>query len=233
MATSKTGQLYRLRIPIAITFIVGIMMILSQVIAKKQVPVFIDMAGRIQSWVMVISAFMAVATIFRVFVTWLSTMRERKTGSNWQLFLISAIGFLARFIVGIWNGLTGVWTNWILSYVLVPMETGIWAFNGFFYWSTAWRSFKIRSPEVGWLFFCMAVQTLSIAPVGSLAFPWITDFSNWLNNGIIRGGERAMLITTAITGVVVGIRTVLGMERGYLGGITMRPATKGTEEKAG
>jgi hypothetical protein len=112
------------------------------------------------------------------------------------------------------------------------METGVWAFNGFFYWSAAWRCFKIRSPEVGWLFFCMAVQTLSVAPVGSLLIPGVGEFSTWLNNGIIRGGERAMLMTTAMAGVVLGIRTILGMERGYLGSVFMRPAKK-EEEKVG
>jgi hypothetical protein len=215
------SQLYRLRIPVALTFIFGIVIVISQIVDRTAGAWLVAEAGRLQSWVLVVSTFMASATILRTFLSWLSAVQTQ--GFNYKYFAISAVAFVIRATVGFIYGITHYWSTWFIAYILTPMEQGVWAFNGYFYWSTAWRAFKLRSPEVAILFVCMVVQTLMVAPIGQVAFPWISDVGNWLQRGIVRGGERAMLLTTAIAGVILGIRTLVGMERGYLAGARRRP----------
>jgi hypothetical protein len=118
-------------------------------------------------------------------------------------------------------GLIGTTKNpgyqWLYNYVFLPIDATMYASLAFFISSAAYRAFRARNLESSLLLASGVVTMLMNAPIGEIiwaAFPVIGD---WIMVVPIVATMRAIMICIVMGSVSLGLRTLLGMERGYLG----------------
>ena len=86
----------------------------------------------------------------------------------------------------------------------------------FFASSAMYRTFRIRSLRTA-VFAMLAVTMIILnAPWLSAPYPIATTISFWLLDNPSMAGARAMVLCGGIGGIILGIRILLGLERGAL-----------------
>ncbi|MCL5039724.1 MAG: hypothetical protein M1299_07900, partial [Firmicutes bacterium] len=84
--------------------------------------------------------------------------------------------------------------------------------------SASFRAFRARNVEATILLLAGVLVLLGRAPVGELISGFFPRGADWLMNVPNIAGNRAILIGAAIGTVATGLRLLLGIDRGYLGG---------------
>lgn len=208
-----SNVLRRREIILFITGIVGGLNLFEYFFAVKEVAA---VASTIRTWVVVISAFalgLGIITAFRVHISHV----KRRTKGQWP-FSIWLMGFFVLLtLIGLWNTKFIVY-DWTFKNVYVALSTTLYAITGFYIFSAAYRAFRARSIEAAILIVSGVLILLRNAPIGEVIWKGFPILGEWvLMKGQV-GGMRTLTFVAAVGLVVYGIRTLLGMERGYYGG---------------
>ena len=208
-----SNVLRRREIILFITGVVGGLNLFEYFFAVKEVAA---VASTIRTWVVIISAFalgLGIITAFRVHISHV----KRKTKGQWP-FSIWLMGFFVLLtLIGLWNTNFIVY-DWTFKYVYVALSTTLYAITGFYIFSAAYRAFRARNIEAAILIVSGALILLRNAPIGEAIWKGFPILGEWvLMKGQV-GGMRTLTFVAALGLVAFGIRTLLGMERGYYGG---------------
>jgi len=208
-----SNVLRRREIILFITGIVGGLNLFEYFFAVKEAAA---VASTIRTWVVVISAFalgLGIITAFRVHISHV----KRKTKGQWP-FSIWLMGFFVLLtLIGLWNTKFIVY-DWTFKYVYVALSTTLYAITGFYIFSAAYRAFRARNIEAAILIVSGVLILLRNAPIGEAIWTGFPILGEWvLMKGQV-GGMRTLTFVAAVGLVAFGIRTLLGMERGYYGG---------------
>jgi len=208
-----SNVLRRREIILFITGVVGGLNLFEYFFAVKEVAA---VASTIRTWVVIISAFalgLGIITAFRVHISHV----KRKTKGQWP-FSIWLMGFFVLLtLIGLWNTKFIVY-DWTFKYVYVALSTTLYAITGFYIFSAAYRAFRARNIEAAILIVSGALILLRNAPIGEAIWKGFPILGEWvLMKGQV-GGMRTLTFVAAVGLVAFGIRTLLGMERGYYGG---------------
>ncbi len=208
-----SNVLRRREIILFITGVVGGLNLFEYFFAVKEVAA---VASTIRTWVVIISAFalgLGIITAFRVHISHV----KRKTKGQWP-FSIWLMGFFVLLtLIGIWNTKFIVY-DWTFKYVYVALSTTLYAITGFYIFSAAYRAFRARNIEAAILIASGVLILLRNAPIGEAIWKGFPVLGEWvLMKGQV-GGMRTLTFVAAVGLVAFGIRTLLGMERGYYGG---------------
>ncbi len=215
----------RKEVPLAITFIVGIICMFSG-ITTGNVPVlgisFPDLfKNYVSPWMTIVSAFaLGLASINLLVIHSRNVQRKRE---NWQysIILIATallFGFIKAFVELTANrGAASVYDH-MYSYILSPLMAGQWAFLGFYVASASYRAFRARNLDATILLISAVLVMLGAAPVGAVIWKQFPTIQQWLLNVPNMTGQRGIVIGAAIGSFVTGLRVLLGLERGHLGG---------------
>lgn len=208
-----SNVLRRREIILFITGIVGGLNLFEYFFAVKEVAA---VASTIRTWVVVISAFalgLGIITAFRVHISHV----KRRTKGQWP-FSIWLMGFFVLLtLIGLWDTKFIVY-DWTFKNVYVALSTTLYAITGFYIFSAAYRAFRARSIEAAILIVSGVLILLRNAPIGEVIWKGFPILGEWvLMKGQV-GGMRTLTFVAAVGLVVYGIRTLLGMERGYYGG---------------
>jgi len=94
-----------------------------------------------------------------------------------------------------------------------------WSIVGLFYAYGFWRAFRVRSLESGIMVVATIIVMLKESVFGEIIFGKpIVDLGNWIMNVPNLGGLLAITFAGSFGIILVGLRTILGKERGYLRG---------------
>jgi len=208
-----SNVLRRREIILFITGVVGGLNLFEYFFAVKEVAA---VASTIRTWVVIISAFalgLGIITAFRVHISHV----KRKTKGQWP-FSIWLMGFFVLLtLIGLWNTKFIVY-DWTFKYVYVALSTTLYAITGFYIFSAAYRAFRARNIEAAILIASGVLILLRNAPIGEAIWKGFPILGEWvLMKGQV-GGMRTLTFVAAVGLVAFGIRTLLGMERGYYGG---------------
>lgn len=208
-----SNVLRRREIILFITGIVGGLNLFEYFFAVKEVAA---VASTIRTWVVVISAFalgLGIITAFRVHISHV----KRRTKGQWP-FSIWLMGFFVLLtLIGLWDTKFIVY-DWTFKNVYVALSTTLYAITGFYIFSAAYRAFRARNIEAAILIVSGVLILLRNAPIGEVIWKGFPILGEWvLMKGQV-GGMRTLTFVAAVGLVVYGIRTLLGMERGYYGG---------------
>jgi len=106
----------------------------------------------------------------------------------------------------------------LYTYILSPLMAGQWAFLGFYVASASYRAFRARNLDATVLLISAVLVMLGAAPVGAVIWNQFPVIQRWLLNVPNVTGQRGIVIGAAIGSFVTGLRVLLGLERGHLGG---------------
>lgn len=212
----KMSVAIRRSLPLVITFIAGLLVIGDYYL---KVP---DYNKLVSNWM----SFVNVASSFAVIIGYVTLTRiharrliQHKAGWYNSLALIFAMyGLLiwGLFLAGGKFTADPTYTYWFNN-LYVPLDSTIFSMLAFYITSAAYRAFRVRSAEATVLLVSAVVVMLGRAPVGPAIWPDIGPITSWIMAVPNTAGMRGITIGVALGVLSMGIRVLLGRERGYLG----------------
>ena len=183
----------------------------------KVTPVFTDV-------LIVIGVFAVGVGIVNVFMVHLR--RIIRVRPNWEHSIVLLVAFftIMTFAVLRWTGpqpvpgqpyegLGGLF-DYVITKILIHMNSTIYSFLAFFVTSAALRAFRVRGLESAVMMVAAVIVLLSMAPETS--FPLLARVREWMDAKLNSAVFRALTFGMILGGITVAMRVWLGIERGAM-----------------
>ena len=205
-------------IPLAITFLTGVIIVVTFFIPH---PPF----GRLQEdalvWYSVIFGFtmlLGVDSLVRFHAT---KLRRREKGSWFSTIFF--LGLFLSFVTGLISEIRfgdafKVQSSFMYfyNYVLIPLQSTMFALLAFFIASASYRAFRARNLEATLLLITAVIVMLGRVPAGYMLWHKLPPITSWILNVLQLGPMRGIMIGIALGTVAMSLRLILGIERTYL-----------------
>lgn len=227
------------KIPLLITFTVGIILIISEFIPHKP---FGQLSGELEIWFLIISGFailLGQLSLFKV-----NILKIKYKQRDWQFYTITLISFIIMVTLGfLWgtgksagmlghgeiisNALGNKPFDYLFHNVYQHLQATMFSLLAFFIASAAYRAFIGRTVESNLLLASAVLVMLGNTTLGSLLTGWLPESLNFLHLPKISefimtfpttAGQRAIMIGAGLGIIGSSLRIILGIERSYLGG---------------
>ncbi|MEM1549445.1 MAG: hypothetical protein QXO74_01395 [Candidatus Methanomethylicia archaeon] len=219
---------YRRHIPLAITFICGLVMILQYFLVPGKITQPHEYAIQyygvtLTNWANLLANFIVGFGLVNVTIIHSRRIMRAKSAfdrfcSAWLLFVMVVFLIVGSF------GHSGLWYTplaknweWLTLYVLNPLDATMYASLIFYMASGCYRVFRARNLETTLLLIVGFLSLMAAAPIFQVYAPWSRDFISWFANYPSIGAYRAIQMSAALGAILLGIRTLIGTETGYMG----------------
>jgi hypothetical protein len=99
----------------------------------------------------------------------------------------------------------------------LPLGSTAYAATLFYLASATYRVLRARSTETIILLVVGIVTIMSNMPMLVTYIPPLLTFKTWIADVIVKSSYRAITIGVGLGGILMGVRTLLAMETGFLG----------------
>lgn len=201
------------QVPIAITTVVGLIIILEFFFPIPGLPAW---SKEIQSWGVILGAFalgLAAVNLLRMHIKKLSA----KTGEWYNSFALIAV-FVIQIIIGVSKGTTSQAYQFGFTYILTALGSSIFALLAFYIASAGYRAFQAKNLDSSILLVTAIIVMLGAVPVGEVIWAKFPVIASWIKDFPNMAGQRGIIIGSALGAIALGVRILLGIERGHLGG---------------
>lgn len=206
---------YKRDIPLAITFLVGIIAVMDY---YTTAPLIVDTFTVIKNWGIVLTAFalgLGAVNLFRVHG---KRITERKT-KDWPFSALLLFMLILFAAVGLVTGKfeTSSQYQWIYNSFFMPIGATMYSSLAFYMAYGAYKVLRARNLDAFLLFITAIFVILGNTPIFPATVPGFFYIREWIFKTIVGGAYRGIRIGVGIGAVVLGIRTLIGLETGYLG----------------
>jgi hypothetical protein len=216
----------KLRLPLILCFIFGIVMIVQFFIPH---PPFSSMYDTLIKWVMIIgipALIIGLTSLIQLHYTRIA----RKT-PNMLYSIVTFISMAFMAIVGLFLGVgEGTIFEWMFTNIQVPMQATMFSLLAFFIASAAYRAFRARTLEATLMLVTAIVVMLARVPIGSFLWQSIMpdailqwkdnlpdDIASWILNVPSMAARRGIILGISLGAIATSIKIILGIERSYMG----------------
>jgi len=208
----------RRQIPLALTFIVGIIITANWFIDLAPLN---NLSNTITNFNTVMVAFMM--GFAGVNILMIHTRRIQKNMSQGNMidvfYSVLLLGSLIIWIaVGIFMGRSSDTYQWMYTNFNLPLSSTAYAATLFYLASATYRVIRARSTETTILVVVSIVVIMGNMPMFVTYIPALMTIKNWLAEVVVTAAYRAITIGVGLGGILMGVRTLLAMETGFLGG---------------
>ncbi|MFQ6133514.1 MAG: hypothetical protein ACE5R4_15835 [Armatimonadota bacterium] len=206
-------ELFRLRIPLAITFIAGVALIVQFFIPSQPSE---QLYKASQAWLRIIGAFAAVLGVGSILRTHLA--RVRRAHDQWPFSALTLAGLFLTAILGIgWGVDPGSSCHWIFMNIYTPLDATIFSLLAFYVASAAYRTFRVRTLEAGLLLAGALLVMFARVSLGEMVHDMVPRGLEWLLTFPAAAAKRGILLGIVLGVTATSMRIILGIERAYLG----------------
>lgn len=215
----STARTYKRQIPLALTFIVGMIVTFDWFVKWEPLQ---ELTTTILNFQIIMVAFMMGFAGVNLLI--LHTKRIQRNMSDNKMFeVLLSVVLLACFIiwtlVGIVIGRTSDTYSWLFSTFNQPLSATAYAATLFYLASATYRVLRVRSAETGVLLVVAFITILANIPLITTYVPMITSIRTWISDYLVKYSYRSITIGVGLGGILMGVRTLLAMETGYLGAV--------------
>lgn len=205
---------YRRDIPLAITFIIGVIAVLDYYTTFESIS---NTFTVIKNWGVVLQAFalgLGAINLLRVHGRRISEKRDGWYFSVWLLAMMFIF-----IIVGLMTGKyeAGATYSWLYNAIYLPLGATMYSSLAFYMAYGSYKVLRARNFEAGLLFITAVLVIIGNTPFFPAMFPSLFSLREWIFGPIVGGAYRGIRIGVGMGAVVLGIRTLVGLETGYLG----------------
>lgn len=105
----------------------------------------------------------------------------------------------------------------LIREIISPLSSATYGIVGFYFTSSLFRSFRGRNSYVALFLLAGCFVIFANAPIFGL-YPQLQSIGTWIRGVPGVAGSRGIFLGTAIGVIAAGLRTILGYERGAVGG---------------
>jgi hypothetical protein len=206
------SEVVRRQIPLAITFVAGVIMILEYYSPAQP---FVDALDVVNTWRTIIAVVVYVGTINLARLHIRNVTRRRPGQWYFSAWLVFAI--VAFAVMGLAWGVDSTNYRWFVDNVNVACSSTLYASLAFYMAAGAYKVLKFRNLGTGLLLLSAFFVIVGNTPLFPAIWPGFAEIRNKIFDTFVVGSYRAIRIGVGLGGVALGIRTLFGLETGYLG----------------
>ncbi|MEO0099212.1 MAG: hypothetical protein ABIK99_00895 [candidate division WOR-3 bacterium] len=216
----------RIRIPLAIVFLLGIFGALVFLVPH---PLVQNIDGEFRDSVLrIIYAFSLVLGVGSILNHHLEKIRKKK--ENWPYSYVLIISLFLTSMIGLFGGIEGKGPlptaigrfqfdiQTIYMNVAVPLGATMFSLLAFFMASASYRAFRARNLESILLLFAAFVVMLGSMPPVARLLPKLPLLSEWILTVPNTAAKRGIGFGITLGVLATSLKIILGIERGWLGG---------------
>ncbi len=213
-----SNVLKRIEIPIALTVIATLLQVIPYYF---DIPVLEETAAVASNAVLII---VAAATLIGVIsIIQVHGKRITRQSEGWY-YSVLVVGFAVIMILtglpfpemglGVDNSIY----NWLFTNVQTPLGGTMYSILAFFITSAAFRAFRARNLEASIVLVAGTIMVMSNSPVIANYVPALKSLGLWIREIPNMATFRGVMIGAALGSIALAVRTLMGIERGYLRG---------------
>ena len=210
--------LKRIEIPIIITAVAALIQVIPYYF---DIPVLDSAASTTADSVLLIvnmAVFVGVISISQVHGRRISRRAER-----WEYSIVLIAFMIIMAVTGlplesIGLGLDNSIYDFFFTNAMTPLSGTLYSILAFFITSAAYRAFRARNIEAALILISGTIVVLSNAPLFTSAFPPFITWKDWIFDVPNAATMRAVTMGAALGAIALAVRTLMGIERGYLRG---------------
>ncbi len=216
----------RIRIPLAIVFILGIFGALTFLIPHPFIQ-SIDSEFR-NSVLRIIYAFSLVLGVGSIINHHIEKIKRKK--EHWEYSYVLLISLFLTSIIGLFGGIEGKGPlptkigqfafdiQAIYMNIAVPLGATMFALLAFFMASASYRAFRARNFESFLLLLAAFIVMFGSMPPIARCLPKLPFISEWILNVPNTAAKRGIGFGITLGVIATSLKIILGIERGWLGG---------------
>lgn len=202
-------------IPLAITFIVGMLAIGEYYTGIEAITSTFTI---IKNWGIVLQGFalgLGAVNLLRVHGSRISSRtRDDWMFSGWLLLMMAVFVFFGLSTGQYDQGTT---YSWLYNAFYLPLGATMYSSLAFYMAFGAYKVLRARNLDSALLFITAVLVLMGNTPLFPTIYPGFFHMREWIFGPIVSGAYRGVRMGIGMGAVVLGIRTLLGMETGYLG----------------
>jgi hypothetical protein len=170
----------------------------------------------LQNWGVILGAFalgLAAVNLLRIHVKKISS-KSNDWFNSMALIAVMAI----QTVIGLSQGTASTAYQFGFKYIMTAVGSTIFALLAFYIASAGYRAFQAKNLDASILLVTAIIVMLGAVPVGEVIWKQIPAISSWIKDYPNMAGQRGIIIGSALGGIALGIRILMGIERGHLGG---------------
>lgn len=210
--------LRRIEIPIALTIIATLIQVIPYYI---NIPVLDTVASRTSNAVLLIVAYATFIGVISILQVHGKRIQRQSEGWYYSILVIGLTVIMALTGIPLPEAGLGVNNNiynWLFTNVLTPLGGTMYSVLAFFITSAAFRAFRARNLESTIVLVAGTIMVMGNAPLITNLLPAIADISLWIREVPNMATMRGVMIGAALGSIALAVRTLMGIERGYLRG---------------
>ncbi len=226
---------WKLRLPLALTFFVGLVPIVTFFLTERVFGVSF-VRDRVEQYMVIIAGFALLLGVVNVVQGNVRKIERRRPGWPFAislltgLFVMGTFGLLSAFRVGPFQGILSAPDGsdtpfyWMTRSLFNPLQAAMFSLLAFYVASAAFRAFRVRNIEASILMVAAFVVMLGRTPLGEYVFGWIPGghrwlptFTEWIMAVPNTAAQRGIIIGAALGAAALSLRVILGIERSHLG----------------
>ncbi|MEK7347947.1 MAG: hypothetical protein AABZ94_03680 [Candidatus Eisenbacteria bacterium] len=240
IALGMRAPALRSKIPLLVAFFAGLIPIFSMYIPKRFLSGDSGMSPRLDQWLIIVAGFALLLGLTNVISNSYRKISRRDKGWPYAIVLLAGLFIMGGF--GIYGAIsrqgTGFLPNgsptpfrWVETTVFQPLQATIFALLAFFMASAAFRAFRARNTEATILLVAGAIVMTgrvplleflaapfpALHPAAAAASQFMGKATEWIMDTPNGAAQSGIIIGAALGAASMGIRVILGIERGYLG----------------
>lgn len=153
------------------------------------------------------------ANLIRVSANKIRIKRE-----HWQYNYVLIVAIVGYTLLGLTAGTKSPSYLFLYNNVYVPAQATIISFMAFWLASACYRAFRARNAHAVILLISGVTVMLGKIGIGSLIWKALPGMAGWIQNVPQSAVMRSLGVGIAIGMLGIGLRTIVGIERGFLGG---------------
>jgi len=215
-------------VPLVIAFVMGVVFALQYYVPH---PASERLLTTVNDWLIVVWGFSMVLGLASLIGSHWGKLKRKTPG--WGYSLVVFVGIFGTLAVGIASrgkmfageGLVLTTLGWVYENVLVSLQGTVFSLLAFFMASAAFRTFRARNLEAGFLLAAAFLVMLGHVPLGEyiwnklLGFlpPKADEVMGWIMNVPNMAAKRGILLGVGLGVIATSLKIIFGIERAYMG----------------
>jgi hypothetical protein len=213
-----SNALKRIEIPIALTVIATLLQVIPYYFDLAPVKTAADQMQTVVLIIVAMATFVGVISILQV-----HGKKIQRRSEGWPYSVIVVLGTAIMALTGLPLAEFGLGTtnsifNYIFTNAMTPLGGTMYSIIAFFITSAAFRAFRAKNIESSIVLVAGTIMVMGNAPLFTNSVPALADLSLWIRNVPNMATMRGVMIGAALGAIALAVRTLMGIERGYLRG---------------
>jgi hypothetical protein len=213
-----SSLLKRVEIPIFLTIVCCLLQVVPYYFYWKPLDDFATREAQWMNLVVAVSTFIGLISLMQV-----HGVVVQKRSKGWYFSIIVIVSAVTFAIIGlplpeIGLGPLSYWYLFLYNNGQIALSQAQFSLLAFFMTSGVYRAFRARNVESALVLIAGILTICYNAPAIVATYPFFADIRGLLNDIPNLALNRAVTIGTALGTIILAVRTLLGIERGFLRG---------------